>query len=765
MSCGGRSSLTGIDQSLPQLPRLRSEHLLLGAGILALVCDWDAWVSRRVDSFWFAGDDERVLARRQSMDFKLPELSGRLERATDALGGVPVPVTFVNKWRLPQFSLRDETEKAIPLVSRRESILIASGMLIALGHYVVKGELIPAAEDLMPTGARRLLRQVAAAESPQAIRLCARLGQGARSGLTEAEEEWQRSLAASEIFMSLAYELARGFVVLALFPASSSGRRILKFSYNSYVVPATHDRAVVRLAHLLRWVAQRAGDAADSVAWPARRGHQHEHTGRIVLATLCEGVSDRVRAGGLTVACALATLTGPEGRRRSMRLRPNGAVAFEHTPPGWYLVQLTQLSGFELDTQRTLGFKLGEGATERLTIAAHERDSAAPATLAGSPLARPAWKWRNLARGFAWYSKPLAIRVRVGDGGTYTCEFEAPAGLHVTRARLIANGEPEGDGEPARELDLVLASAQRANLHTSSQEPHPAAGYAYFNLRPRVETIVRPAFWTAWVAFAALTFLAGTWRTHDGFHSHGPLDSSVLLVLVLGAPTALVAYFAQAVPSRVTNAMLYGLRLLALLPAVLTVAAGAVMLVGERTPWAHPALWAIDGSLVGAIVMLAIARRYAEHPREQRSRAQAHSRERESRRPARAAGTRVRASKTSAIPTCPARSDGEAALAIRDRMLERAEGLSRSARHMLLSQPSLTGRELKVPPALYFDSAETPPTFVGLGCANHRNSVWSQVHELMSDANTRVETVDAALRSERPRFDSPSGPTQEARPQ
>ena len=73
---------------------------------------------------------------------------------------------------------------------------------------------------------------------------------------------------------------------------------------------------------------------------------------------------------------------------------------------------------------------------------------------------------------------------------------------------------------------------------------------------------------------------------------------------------------------------------------------------------------------------------------------------------------------------------------IRDRMLERASGLARATRYMLLNQRKWFGREAKIPPALYFDSAETPPTFLGLASETDVEGVRSQVRTLMRNANT-----------------------------
>ena len=114
---------------------LGDEHLRLGALLLGLVSDWDAWVSRRVDSFYFAGDDERVLHRRQSVDFTLPKsLTADGSSLFEGYGGFPAPITFVSKWRLPEFSLRDGADNTVSLLQRDDSVLAGVLGLIHLAN-------------------------------------------------------------------------------------------------------------------------------------------------------------------------------------------------------------------------------------------------------------------------------------------------------------------------------------------------------------------------------------------------------------------------------------------------------------------------------------------------------------------------------------------------------------------------------------------------------------------------------------------------------
>ncbi len=238
-------------------------------------------------------------------------------------------------------------------------------------------------------------------------------------------------------------------------------------------------------------------------------------------------------------------------------------------------------------------------------------------------------------------------------------------------------------------------------------------------------------------------FVAVAWKTNTGF-KHGPKDSSALLVLLLGAPTALVAFFSQAISSRVTFAVLYGLRIVALLPALLTLAAGAVVLVGKKQHGAHLALWVLDGVAMLVILTMLVTRHYVLHPREQRAREV--KRDTENGRSASAGeGRQSRAAYQEALMD----ERPVSAATVRDEMLERADGLSRATRRQLLGQPGRIRREYKVPPALFFDSAETAPTYVGLGGALGK-SVSSEVDHLVRRLGRQNKRVNHVLRDRGP---------------
>jgi hypothetical protein len=249
-----------------------------------------------------------------------------------------------------------------------------------------------------------------------------------------------------------------------------------------------------------------------------------------------------------------------------------------------------------------------------------------------------------------------------------------------------------------------------------------------------VETIARPAFWTACGSTTVLLFLALLWNANKGLEGHGPKDGSVLLVLLLGAPSAVAAYISQAVQSRVTNAVLYGLRLAALLPASLAVIAGGVVLVGEmRHPaWSYIALWGIFGLSAVTVVTLWLAQYLAEHPREQRH---------VKLEPRPWLAGRDSTSNSGTADT----SDQASRERVRDLMLGRGRGLSALTRATLFEQRGIVRDRVRIPPALYFDSAETPPSFSGFACKGDLDRLRSQVHRLINNCGVSLELLNAIL--------------------
>jgi hypothetical protein len=590
-------------------------------------------------------------------------------------------------------------------------------MLCALAH-VVLGSTPPAASaqpQLSPELDALILR-ITASDSVDGVDACADL---ARSSDTQGKR-----LALDDGFMGLAYEFARGFPLIGLMPYSTSHqRRVLKFSYASYVVSARPDPVRIQLTHSARFMRNRAWDLTETSGWRHPNGASEPGMGTLNFSVkgryVVERLREQEREGG--IACALASVKGPDGRRRTVRLRPNTAMRLHSLPGGNYTVKIRGVSGFRIRDASGI-YRDQVEYTYWITdlsvpvVVTARRDNVERIVTKSAPrvAARP-WLPLKISRALALNNKPLAIRLRLGDGGSYHCEFEAPPGMHVTRARLISDVRvgPEVGVEPewrGRERDVVLESKQRAHLYVPERESRPSAGYAYLHLRPRLQTIGLSAFTSALVATLVLAFVAFTWSDLNGYQQHGPTDSSALLVVILGAPSALAAYLVQRVSSRVTSSLLTGLRLAGLVPSLLALGAGAVMLVGEKKGWphAHLALYVLGGIGIVATATLLLGAYYAEHPREQK---------RTNQGPGFKDTYSVLDDDGPQPGVATADPVGGDAAEVRAIMLERGAGMDQHTRRALLSQHTVLRADWtnQVAPALFFDAAETAPTFRGLG--------------------------------------------------
>lgn len=724
--------------------QLSSEHLLLGSLILELISDWNAWVSRRVDRFYFVGDDERQLHRHQSLDFNVPERLRKLDMPLiKELGGFPVPVTFVSKWRLPQFSLRDERDNSVSLVQREQSIQLSAAMLIALGTLVKTGKLdsLRTTPPKMPESLQRHLGDIPGSEPTDGIVRCVDLDKPLEQAESARAGSWRRTLVCDETMMSLAFELAGGFLVMATVAADDlPSRRLLKFSYNTYVSAARRDPFPAYISHLGRRIRGFGRDGVDPVEWAQSSRWRRfgattptpSKTGRLIFSTVCEEAPAGLNQSASSVAAALAMIKGPRERRGStwqrrrrrqtVRLRPSGVIVLDGLSPGEYEVKIKPQSGYAANYTE-LKFAITAGEITRLSVRTRRVKLNHRITRAASTLSSPAPSGKAIARGLGWRSKPLAIRVRAGDGGSYHCEFEAPPGLHITRARLISNLEGNADGavddpradgaERSHDLDLVLKSTQRGHLYGPAARIEPATAYALLNLRPRRETIVRPALIAAFAASAVLVFVAFVAQSIESKGQEHELPWTFFALLLAG-PGALAAYIAQTVASRVTNAMLWGLRLLALLPTIMSLAAAGALFLDKNLNWPHFWLWLLCGTTALATAMLWFTYWVVEHSPEQNLSDYRQGRHFERRYAARPFGQTPGPDGSAPESGYRPAAAADPAAAIRDRMLERLGGMTHATRRAALGERSLKWWEIEVPPALYFDSGESPAVFRGL---------------------------------------------------
>jgi hypothetical protein len=195
---------------------------------------------------------------------------------------------------------------------------------------------------------------------------------------------------------------------------------------------------------------------------------------------------------------------------------------------------------------------------------------------------------RLVAQRFGWAAREIVVYAgAVGHGGGYHFEADAPDGLMITRARLVVRptivvAYAPSRGQPGQTPNayVVHGRLQRAHLYLS-EVPQGSSGLVKLWVRPRPTTIVRAAVVAAILTALLLCLVA--WRASTVADNVGAV--ATLLVL---APGALAAYIARPREPEVTSAIIFYLRMLALLPALLSVCAAA-SLIFSRT-------WGVDAS-------------------------------------------------------------------------------------------------------------------------------------------------------------------------
>lgn len=591
-------------------PLVTAEHVVRGVRLLRLIGDFDVWVHRRVETHAFGSEDPSVFIRKKSIDFTFPvEAARELRTTSDAC---PVPITLVNKWRLPRFDIRDESGTSIPLLARDEHMPLTTGMLIALAYRVCVDAVPPLSPETIPREIEDDLRAIVSEEPDTAVSICDQLGamvMGADTPSAQAAKviSWRRQLVTSEVFMELAYELAQNFLVLVLCPAPVNARRILKMSYEMPV-----DRPVGKRIggkwRALRTSIARLGSDDD---WLTSTDERPAALGSLILSSACETLTVGSRQTGEAPApCVLVQIVTPQQTDKTFALSTQDVQEIPNLPEGEYQLQIQALSGYQLTSANLVKVVINHDAPARESIRCTQlRVSKRVPRAIGIPLPTLTLG-RKLTRGLAWRSRPLLIKYRLGEGGSYHLEFEAPPGLQVTRAKVLDDRRGE--------LDIVLRTVQRSHLYVPASISEPATGYALLNLRPRAETVVRGATITAGIATAAVIAVAARWQVTGHAGSDG-------LALLLGLPGLLAAYFAYAVPNAVTNNLIVGLRVVALAPGIMAFMAAALVLDGDAEEWALFTLYVLLVAMISVTVALAVALRYSLRPAEQRSTPKAQS--------------------------------------------------------------------------------------------------------------------------------------------
>jgi hypothetical protein len=208
----------------------------VGASALEPFREQPEWIHRRVEVITFPAKNDPIVRRRVSIDFTIPQglapAGPQPEDQRPAAGGQPpkaaprpyfyVPLSVLRKWPpVLQLDLRDEEDKAVPLLTRAQNGIADAALLRALALEVGGVEKLPAQLD----------------ELLEAIAL--RPGAAARAAVTElippdpaGDDVLRAALRNDPAFLELAGGLVDNTLLWLRIAGRHGDRKIVKFAYD-----------------------------------------------------------------------------------------------------------------------------------------------------------------------------------------------------------------------------------------------------------------------------------------------------------------------------------------------------------------------------------------------------------------------------------------------------------------------------------------------------------------------------------------------------
>jgi hypothetical protein len=252
-----------------QQARFKPDDLVLGYVAWKLIGNWKSWVRRRVESISY--ETATSVRRRVSVDLRLiPELFDSPVVDWGAEKVHYVPIAQLRKQRLVNFDLRDEDDRALPLITKHRNATIAAAMLSIAARTVVSNSLeaadigwkvddpsvveIPAwldrdFWDLAYLNPKPSLTSSTLEATPGAFATAGKFGTrqvagaqpvgswdwtitDARIHTTASERDWRGLLATDRSFLRMVHDIAQTFMICVPLAYEEGRRRIVKFSYS-----------------------------------------------------------------------------------------------------------------------------------------------------------------------------------------------------------------------------------------------------------------------------------------------------------------------------------------------------------------------------------------------------------------------------------------------------------------------------------------------------------------------------------------------------
>lgn len=589
-----RATERGREMGTPLSPG----EVVLGAPLLSAIDGWGNWIYRRVEAQVISGDLRRV-RRHQSVDCDASRAIPPPAEWSMAGHGL-LPLTWVTKWKMTDFDLRDEAGASLPLASRKQHGTMSAAMLMCLATSVIEGQ--PPTSDkrtrIVPREIEEDIRAIAREEADVAWHVWSGLGV-TRSGSDEARR-WRRLLVESARFMDLAYDLSQSFLLTVVLPSTAHHRRIVKFRY----------AALGRSPSLTASSIDRSARAALSVPLEDAQddhltdrsgvGHLHIHTSaQTIPRDPRRGAPAPMPVRGFHVCNHAAAV------RRFVSWSPGAPSVVANLVPGDYeitphLADTCVLEGPPVLQESVAARQIKEVVVEvRELRVAPRKDYDVVAAL----VPRDRW-WLRVSRNLGLRSSTVLLERNLAQGGSVHLDVVAPEGMQVTRAKLVgANGQI---------LDIVLESSERVSLYVPLAHADDPRACVLVNMRPRPDSAIYGAAVTGLLASGLLVVLAALWWVQG--HSVPEAAAAALAV-----PGGFATYVAQGVNAKTSGLGASWLQGVALAPGFAAFAGAAIVVASGSTSVAGR--FELTGAAILALVAtmtLMVVLRCAMKPPEQR---------------------------------------------------------------------------------------------------------------------------------------------------
>lgn len=240
----------------PQVGLSPGNAAKVGTMTARLILSWGRWIHRRVERVTFC--DEAALRRDVSVDFTLPRGFHKIRGTGEEVKRQLVPLGFLHKGALINFSLRDESDASLPLLTTPQNTQIAKAVLISLAETSLKKAAMPTAvpEEIV-TDIEKFVQEKPKYGDILDEDLFAR-GDGLQKVRNVLMDE--------ETFLSTAELFWTNFLALSMVMIRQAERRILHFSYEEPRTPTGGIVPLVRHAIGKPRVAMIAAPSASEAA-------------------------------------------------------------------------------------------------------------------------------------------------------------------------------------------------------------------------------------------------------------------------------------------------------------------------------------------------------------------------------------------------------------------------------------------------------------------------------------------------------------------